>query len=234
MPCEHSPRLLSMDAVAAALAHELKQPLTAIATNVDAGRRLLQRDPANAPDVCEILDDIGHLTVRVTDIVESLRSLFSSSGQMGPCNLNDLVAEVVTIVRPQLDARGIVVRIDAAPSLPPILGHYGQLRQMMLNLVRNAVDAMENVSDRPRLLTIASGPDAYDVTLLIADSGSSVRASDLDRVFEPFFTTKANGMGLGLAISKAIVDAHGGTISVSPRSTGAIVRVQLPYRFPRR
>nr|WP_283829353.1 ATP-binding protein [Bradyrhizobium diazoefficiens] len=144
--------------------------------------------------------------------------------------VNDIIGQTIALLRTEVAAAGTQIELALAPDLPLITGHAGQLQQVFLNLAINATEAMMKISDRPRLLRIESrrlGPKG--VELLFQDSGIGIDPQDTERVFETFFTTKPNGMGMGLAICRSIIEAHGGTLSVARAvPNGALFRAALP------
>jgi signal transduction histidine kinase len=215
----------------AAIAHEIKQPLGAVVTNANAGLRWLNRSP---PDLAEARETLAHIAAdghRASEVIQSVRAMFARNEQAGaPLNINELVRETIAILRTDLDAADVTVRFALSPQLPALPGHKVQLQQVVVNIVTNAVDAMRAVSDRARVLTVKSGTDGSGgIALAIEDSGTGIEPRHVDRVFEPFFTTKDNGMGMGLAICRSLVEAHGGSLSVSPGTPhGSVVHVVWP------
>jgi PAS domain S-box-containing protein len=223
-------RRTTLAAMTAAIAHELKQPLGAIVTNANAGLRWLDRSP---PDLTEIRDALRHIAAdghRASDVIQSVRAVFTKGDQAGsPLDANALIRETIGILRPELEAAKIAVCLNLAPQLALLHGHKIQLQQVVLNIVSNAADAMRTVTDRPKVLTVKSAPNDWGgVAITIEDSGIGIESENADRVFDPFFTTKAHGMGMGLAICRSIVEAHGGSLSMSPGSPhGSVFHVSL-------
>lgn len=223
-------RRTTLAAMTAAIAHEMKQPLGAIVTNANAGLRWLDRSP---PDLTEIRDALMHIAAdghRASDVIQSVRAVFTKGDQAGsPLDANELVRETIGILRPELEAAKIAVCLNLAPQLPLLHGHKIQLQQVVLNIVSNAADAMRTVTDRPKVLTVKSAPNDWGgVAIAIEDSGIGIEPEYAGRVFDPFFTTKAHGMGMGLAICRSIVEAHGGSLSMSPGSPhGSVLHVSL-------
>jgi signal transduction histidine kinase len=228
---EREGRLISMDAMSAAIAHELKQPLGAIVTNANAGARWLDRAP---PDIDKARETYEHIAAdghRAGDVIQSVRALFGKGDRVGaPLDVNDLVRETISLVRGDLEAASILIQMELDPKPPLISAHRGQLQQVLLNVVTNAADAMRGVGDRARVLRIGSRLLPSDgLELSVKDSGTGIAAKDIDRIFDPFFTTKPNGMGMGLAICRSIVESHGGTLSASPGAPhGSVFRIVLP------
>ena len=224
-------RRTTLAAMSAAIAHEIKQPLAAIVANANAGLRWMARTQPRLDEAREALEDIAADGHRASEIIQSIRVMFSKGDQTKTTlDVNVLIRETIAIVRGEFEASGIAVHLELASPPPMISAHRGQLQQVILNILTNAADAMRNVTDRTRLLRIVSQPsEPNDVALAIEDSGTGIDSESLDRIFEAFFTTKANGMGMGLAICRLIVEAHGGTLSASPNAPyGSIFRVKLP------
>jgi PAS domain S-box-containing protein len=227
----HAARHTTLSTMTAALAHEIRQPLGAVVTHANAGLRWLNRAE---PDLDEARDAFRHIVedgYRTSEVIQSVRAMFAKGDQTGDLlDANNLVCDTIAIVRGELDAARIFVKLELADKLPSIAGHKGQLQQVILNAVNNAADAMRPVADRARLLTVTSGAlESNEVALSIEDSGTGVDPKDADRIFEAFFTTKSNGMGMGLAICRSIIEAHGGRLSVSPAAVhGSVFRMILP------
>jgi C4-dicarboxylate-specific signal transduction histidine kinase len=228
---EREGRLVSMGVMSAAIAHEVKQPLGAIVANANAGLRWLARTPPRVDRICDTLKDIATEGHRASEVIQSVRAMFSQNDQAGTLlNANELIRETMAIVRGELKAERIEVRLELASELPSVPAHRGQLQQVLLNLVSNAADAMSTVTDRTRVLKVKSAAVEPDrVALLVEDSGTGIDPKYMNRLFDAFFTTKSNGMGMGLAICKSIVESHGGVLSASPATPhGAIFCVVLP------
>jgi signal transduction histidine kinase len=146
--------------------------------------------------------------------------------------MNDLITETVALVRDRLDEARIVVQLELAAQLPVVAAHRGQLQQVVLNVITNAVDAMRAVTDRPRILSLQSRTfEPCNVAISVQDSGAGIDPKNIDRIFDAFFTTKDSGMGLGLALCRSIVEAHGGTLTASAGAPhGAVFQIILPAR----
>jgi len=227
---EREARLISMEVVSAGLAHEIKQPLGAMVAHAGAGLRWLDRTPSDLGHVREALKEVvadGH---RANAIVQSIRDMFSRRHQEEAVDVGELIAETVSLMQTELAAAGVATRIHCEPGLPSIRGDRGQLQQVLVNLVTNAIEAMQADDGRARILRVTSGFNQDSaVTISVEDSGPGIDPKDVDRIFEPFFTKKAKGTGIGLAICRSIVEAHGGTLSVSPgQLNGANLTVALP------
>jgi C4-dicarboxylate-specific signal transduction histidine kinase len=206
------------------MAHELRQPLTAIATRGAAGLNWLKRTPPELNKVSECLNsmvDAGH---RAEEVIAGIRGLFKDTPtQRTKVQINDVVREVLDLVQDDLRAEAITATADYQENLPEIDAAHAQLQQVILNLVRNAIEAMRSTSLDKKRLRLATGMhEKSGVSVYIQDSGPGIASQDRERIFEPFFTTKSSGMGLGLSICKAIVEDHGGDLRLSktdPRGT---------------
>jgi signal transduction histidine kinase len=216
---ERDARLMTGDAVAATIAHELKQPLTAMITRSYAGVRWLDRadpdlDKAKA-GFKQIVDD-GH---RAAAVIDSIRASFRRDAPVrAPLDVNSLIEEAVALLQDDLKGHGIAVRVE--PSTPPlqVRGDRIQLQEVLLNLITNAMEAMATV-DGPRVLVISSkAQEDSGVMISVADTGTGIDTEYVQRVFNPLFTTKTGGMGMGLSICRSIVEAHDGTLWVVPNS----------------
>jgi len=228
---ERESRLLSIQAVAAAIEHELKQPLTAIVADANAGRLWLRRASPEIEEAVESLEAIASEAHRASDVVHALREVFSKDHPPGVAlDANRLIRETVALARDELAGLRTVVELDLAPQLPPVPARRGQLQQVLLNLLTNAAESMSGLTDRPAVVRVTSRVlDAQRVQLTVSDCGTGIDEALRERVFDAFYTTKANGMGMGLAICRSIVEAHGGTLSVSPVVPhGSEFRIVLP------
>jgi C4-dicarboxylate-specific signal transduction histidine kinase len=213
------------------LAHELRQPLAAILVNGHAGTLLLSATPANVDEARAAFEDISKSTRRAGEIIDSVRTAFAHSPQdLVTLEANDLVREAVDIMRLELEASRVVLELDLSPDLPKIRGHRGQLTQVLMNGVKNAVESLATITDRERRLRIRTVPLEPDgVAIRIEDSGRGLDPVARERLFEPFYSTKPHGMGLGLSICKSIIEGHEGTLSLLPGSPhGAVFQVELP------
>src|SRR5262245_1380771 len=221
----------TLAAMSAAIAHEIRQPLGAIVTNANAGLRWLDRPE---PDLNEVRDTLRHIVGdghRASEVIQSVRAMFAKGDQTGiPLDANELIRETIAMASGELEAERIIINLELAEKLPLIPAHKGQLQQVVLNIVANAADSMRSIDDRVRTLRVRSRPfDSRGVAVSFQDSGTGIDPQNRDRIFDAFFTTKANGMGMGLAICRSIVEAHGGTLSVSPGVPyGSVFHIVLP------
>jgi PAS domain S-box-containing protein len=225
-------RRSTLAAMTAAIAHEIRQPLGAIVTNANAGLRWLDRP---APDLDEVRDALRHIGSdghRASEVIQSIRSMFAKGDhhEGSPLDANELIRETIAMASGELDAARVTIELELAETLPLISAHKGQLQQVVLNIVTNAADSMRSVDDRERLLRVRSRPfDSNGIAVSVQDSGTGIDPQNIDRIFDAFFSTKSNGMGMGLAICRSIVEAHGGNLSVSPGVPhGSVFHIVLP------
>lgn len=222
--------LTTMGSLAASIAHEINQPLTAVVSSVDASRRWLARA---TPDIGEALEGLAHVrhnAMRAADIVRALRALARQApAVMAPQQPDGIVREVVEMVREDIDARGVRLVLDLQAGMARVNADRVQLQQVVLNLVTNALDAMADTAADQRVLTVCSALRPGEVWVSVADQGSGIPEAVLERVFDPFFTTKAHGLGMGLAICRSMIEAHGGTLEAATQApSGARLRFCLP------
>jgi signal transduction histidine kinase len=230
-------RVTTMGEMAASLAHEINQPLAAIANNASASLRWLGQDPPNVKRARSVLERVVSDAGRAGEVIGSIRGMLAKGGQdRVELDVNDLIREVMTFLRADLKQHGITVRTELAEDLPRIAGVRVQLQQVLLNLIANAADAMASVEQGARVLTVRSQKTGdCDIVLTVEDTGSGIDPADVERVFEPFFSTKPEGMGMGLSICRSIVEAHGGRITASPgRDGGSVFQVSVPCDEPSR
>jgi signal transduction histidine kinase len=230
---ERSNKVANLEAVVASIAHEVRQPLASIAVRGSAARRYLDRTP---PDVRKAHNSVGAMvdaSMRANEIFETIRALFSDANQeRQPINVNQLTAEALDLLREELNAHGIETSVQQAPQLPSITGHKGQLREVILNLIENAIDAMKALSGRRRMLRIKTDCHGNEgIVISVEDAGPGIEPEKMKSIFDPFFSTKTKGMGLGLAICKSIVERHHGELSVSSGiDGGARFQIILPIK----
>lgn len=227
---ERVSRHTTVGAMAASIAHELNQPLTAIVGYGNVGLQRLSRQDPDLDAVEKALQRIVDGGLRAADIIASIRGMFRKDNQeRALVGVNDLVREVVTLMHGDLE-RQVVLRTELGDDLPEICGERVQLQQVLLNLITNATEAMTAVNGRERALTIRTARDEpASVRVTVEDTGCGLDAADLERIFDPFFTTKSTGMGLGLAICRSIVEAHGGKLWAWRRSPfGTAFSLTLP------
>jgi PAS domain S-box-containing protein len=227
----HVLRVTTLGELAGSLAHEINQPLAAIITNVHAVRRMLDAGGSREPEAREALADIAADARRTSEIIRRLRALFKrESGERRALDLERLAGEVVDLLRFDLQRKGITVRYALAGDLPAVPGDAVQLQQVLLNVVVNAGEAIATTEDGPREIAIETRRGVPGrVVLSVRDTGIGVKDADLERIFEHFVSSKPDGLGMGLAISRSIVQAHGGRIWATPgEGRGLTIHVELP------
>jgi signal transduction histidine kinase len=226
----HLNRAAATTVLSTSIAHELNQPLTAILSNVQAGEYLLKAEAPDLQEIGQILADIRHDDNRASEIIRRLRNLLANKKEnLQTFDLNDAVREVAGIVSPEAQKRRVALKVDQARSALPVRADWVHLQQVMLNLLMNAMDALENCDVR-KLTILTARKDENNAEVLVADSGKGISEGDLRRVFEPFFTTKSSGTGLGLPIARAILETYNGTIRAESQSGGTVFRVTLPLQ----
>jgi signal transduction histidine kinase len=219
---ERTDRLTTVEAATAALAHEIRQPLAGIASLAAAGTRWLARTPADVEKAKSCFTSIAGAAQNAEDIIASIRGLFKkTTSQRRPVQLNALSRFVLQLAGHDLASNAIIVTSDYQNDLPLVHADHIQLQQVILNLVKNAIDAMSGRPFGERHLRVATGSDGHsDVSFSIRDSGPGIPAEDRERIFNPFFTTKLHGMGLGLSICRTIVEEHGGNLRLTETGPG--------------
>jgi signal transduction histidine kinase len=227
----HAARVMTMGELSASLAHELTQPLTAILSNAQAALRFLTPPSPDLDEVRGILADIVADDRRAGEVIHRLRGLLTrSEPERRPLDLNEVIRGVVRLIHSELVIKHVTVTLDLGRELPPVPGDRVQLEQVILNLLINGVEAMSAVEDRPRELLIRScRHGAGGVLVTVRDGGIGLDPQQAERIFDSFYTTKPKGMGLGLSISRSIVEAHDGWLWASPNAGhGATFQFTLP------
>ena len=230
---ERASKLLSVQAAVGALTHQMRQPLTGIGTRASAARRFLAQSPPDIDRVQRIHDEIVGAASHANEAIESVRALFKDADQpQSPINLNDLIVECFQSLQQELDQHGIAGRIDLDPTLPLIAGHRGQLREAVLNIMQNAIEAMAASENGGRNLKLETKrQDQGEVIISVQDTGPGLEQQSTTKIFDAFVTTKEKGTGLGLAISRMIVEFHGGRIiAQSDPGSGARFQIVLPIK----
>jgi PAS domain S-box-containing protein len=227
----HAGRVAAMGELAASLAHELTQPLAAILSNAQAALRLMAAEPADVEEVRASLADIVDDDKRAADVIKGVRALLKRGDpDYAAVDANDVVRQVAALARNEALARRVDINLELADRLPPVLGDRVQLQQVILNLLLNAIEVTGEEEVGPREIVVRTAERAgKDVLVAVRDSGPGVDAARADRLFEPFYTTKGEGLGMGLAVSRSIVERHGGRIWFENNADrGATFYVTLP------
>jgi signal transduction histidine kinase len=231
---ERDNKLMNLEAMAASIAHEVRQPLSAIATNGNAALRFLGRAPPDHKEVRSALSRIISDSHRASQIFDNIRALFGKADNGHELiDVNEVALVVLRTLRGELEDRVITVRTELTSELPLVMGHRGQLQEVILNLVRNAIEAMDAVKDGRRMLHVRTErhDDRDKILVAVEDSGPGIDTEKLDGIFEAFVSTKPQGMGLGLAICRMIVNRHGGQLSASSgKRRGAVFQFVLPTK----
>jgi PAS domain S-box-containing protein len=228
----HVSRVATLGELTASIAHEVNQPLTAIAANSDACLRWLSRNPPRLDEVRTSIEAMISDCNRASSVIAKVRSLAKKSDlQKTAINVNDVIRDSTALVQRELHSRSVSLVHDLSAKLPPVLADRVQLQQVIINLIMNGIESMGAVTNRPRTMLLRSDRDAGgNVIVELQDSGVGIDPERVDRLFEPFFTTKHNGLGMGLSISRSIVEAHGGRLTAtSDGKTGATFRFTLPF-----
>ncbi len=210
----HVTRVMTMGELAASIAHEVNQPLAAIVNNGSACLRWLAGDPPNLDEACENARDIIRDGNRAGEVITRIRALLRKTDTVkARLDINQTVRDVVILTRNEAVGKGVALHMELAADLPDVLGDRVQLEQVILNLVMNGVEAMASLTDRPRELLIRSRQHESDKVLVaVRDTGVGIDRENPEKIFNAFYTTKAQGMGMGLAISRSIVEDHGGRL----------------------
>jgi signal transduction histidine kinase len=228
---ERNNKLMNMEAMAASIGHEVRQPLAGIASNGGAALRFLGHEPPNLEETRSALNRMIADAHRASQVFDNIRTLFGKANQAHePIDVNALTIGVLDALGVELKVHNITTRAELKAGLPLVMGHSGQLQQVFINLVRNAIEAMDAFKDSRRLLQLRSGRDG-DGTIVVEveDCGPGIDPARLANVFDAFITTKPHGMGLGLAICRMTVERHHGKLAVAPaQPNGSIFSVVLP------
>ena len=227
----HVARVKSLGALTASIAHEVNQPLSGIITNASTCLEMLAADPPDVDGARETARRTIRDGNRAADVIMRLRALFSKKETtLESMNLNEAAREVIALLRSELQRSRMLLRTELADDLPPVTGDRVQLQQVILNLLRNATDAMNDVDDRPRELVIRTERDEYDrVRLTVQDAGAGFDRQAAGRLFEAFYTTKNGGMGIGLSVSRSIIESHQGRLWAAPNDgPGARFSFSIP------
>jgi len=230
----HVSRLTTMGELTASIAHEVNQPLTAVVNNANASISLLPKGAPGLEEVREALAEIIDDANRASDVIARVRQLAKRAPvEKSLLNLNDVVEDVLALARYESATRHVTIRTNLSKDIPSVYGDRVQLQQVLLNLVINGMDAMNQVEESKRVLVICgrreTNEETFEVLLSVEDSGVGFKPEEMERIFEAFYTTKSQGMGMGLAISRSIIEAHGGRLwAESNQGPGATFIFGLP------
>jgi C4-dicarboxylate-specific signal transduction histidine kinase len=207
-------RISALGALAASISHEVNQPLAAVVTNADACSIWLSSDPPNLAEARAAVDSIAREGTRASDVVRHIRAMFTKAApERTRIPVNELIREVSSLMQAEASRRNVEIRTSLANDLPAAWGDRVQLRQVMMNLILNGIDAMTGVADRQRSIVVRSElQESGHILISVRDSGMGIGQKDEKHLFDAFFTTKEQGMGMGLSISQSIVGAHGGRL----------------------
>lgn len=224
-------RVMTLGELTASIAHEVNQPLAAIVTNGNACLRWLAGQPPNFAEAKKAVERIIKDSYRASEVIARIRTLVKKAPPRNELvDVNEVIVEVLALAQNQARRNRVSVKRDLADGLPPVLGDRVQLQQVMLNLIVNGLEAIAKSKNGERELSISSGKDeSNNLVVEVRDSGAGVDATNLERVFDAFFTTKQDGMGMGLAISRTIIESHGGRLWATANSPrGAVFQFTLP------
>jgi C4-dicarboxylate-specific signal transduction histidine kinase len=225
----HVTRVTTLGELAASIAHEVNQPLMAVAINGDACLRWLAREQPNLEEAREAVGRIIGEGNRAGEIIRRIRALFKNSPlQKAPVSLNDLIQDILALTQRELMRNGVSLRTELETDLPPVFGDRVQLQQVILNLVVNAIDAMSGAGGRKRELQVRSERGGDGVLVTVRDSGPGLPLAERERIFDAFFTTKPDGLGMGLSISRTIIEGHRGRLWATSAADGATFQFRLP------
>jgi signal transduction histidine kinase len=227
---ERDARLITGDAVSASIAHEVNQPLAAMITNANAGLRWIDRAAPDLHEAKSALERIVADGLRAGAVIRSIRAMFKKDASIRTSlDMNELIWEALALLRREFERYRVSFQAEPDEPLPRVRGDHGQLQQVLLNLLTNAIDSMA-AKDGPRLLRVKSRVhDSGGVIVAVEDTGTGVEPKDVDRIFTPLFTTKSHGMGMGLSICRSIIEAHEGRLWATPKGPqGAVFQFVLP------
>jgi signal transduction histidine kinase len=227
----HVSRMTTLGELTALIAHEINQPLAAIVTNGNACLRWLAHKSPNLPEAGQAAQRIVESGERASRVIVRIRDFAKRSHHEKEwLDIDEAIREIVALTAAEIQQNRISLRTRLADDLPPVLGHRIEIEQVVLNLILNAVESVAAGAEGPRDILVSAAKDASgNVRVAVSDSGRGLEGKEGERLFEPFYTTKPEGMGMGLAISRSIVEAHGGRIWATPNAPrGAVVQLTLP------
>jgi C4-dicarboxylate-specific signal transduction histidine kinase len=224
-------RISALGALAASISHEVNQPLAAVVTNADACMMWLSRETPDLDEARAAVDSIAREGTRASEVVKRIRMMFTKAIPEREClQVNDVVVAACALVQAELSRNQVALQAELGSNLPQTIGDRVQLQQVVLNLILNGIEAMNDVTDRPRRLVVRSATQKPgELLVAVSDSGIGIAPKDEKRLFDAFFTTKAQGMGMGLSISHSIIEAHGGRLWATRNTDhGATMQFTLP------
>jgi C4-dicarboxylate-specific signal transduction histidine kinase len=226
----HAPRAMTMRELVAAIAHEVNQPLAAIVANADACLSWLGTDQPDMARVRKATERIVRDGYRASAVLSSIRALLKvPSHAMSELDLNEVIRDIFDLMRNELSRYDVVLQVDLCAHLRGIWGNRIQLEQVLINLIKNAIESMSDSVVRPLLVRVSTAIQGELAVVAVEDSGSGFDAAAAERMFEPFFTTKREGTGVGLSICRSIVEAHGGVLRASRKeSPGSVFQFTVP------
>jgi signal transduction histidine kinase len=229
---ERENKLMNLEAMAASITHEVRQPLAAVAANAGAALRFLGRAKPDLDEVKTALTRISNDSHRVSGIFDNLRALFGrAKSSQDSVDVNKVVVDALGVLRRDLADHSITSRVHLTSDLPLAAGHAGQLQEVIFNLVRNAIEAMSTMQSSLRVLQVETAHQHGKISVTVEDSGPGIDPEKLDKIFDAFVTTKRHGTGLGLAICRMIIERHEGQLSVAPaHPNGVVFQVVLPRK----
>jgi signal transduction histidine kinase len=230
----HITRVMTMGELAASIAHEINQPLAAVVNNASACLRWLASDSPNLDEARQAARNIVRDGSRAGEVITRIRAILKKTDtENGRVDINQIIRDVVSLMRDEAARNNVTLRMDLPEGLPHVRGDRVQLQQVILNLVMNGIEAMATLTDRPREIVIRSRRHESDSVLVtVYDTGTGIEPKELNKIFDAFYTTKAQGLGMGLAISRSIIEDHGGQLSAIPtEGLGTTFQFTLPaYR----
>jgi two-component system, LuxR family, sensor kinase FixL len=227
----HITRMMTMGELAASIAHEVNQPLTAVITNANACARWLSGQSPNLGEAREAISRIVRDGNRASEVIKRIRAMLKKTApQKSHLDINEAIREIIALAQSEARRNRVLLTADLAAGLPPVLADRVQLQQVALNLIINGIEAMRSVTDRPRNLLVRTQRDeSGHVMVSVQDSGTGIDPQNVDRLFDAFYTTKSEGMGMGLSISRSIIEAHGGQLwALANNGHGATLQFTLP------
>jgi len=231
----HANRVITMGHLAASIAHEVKQPITAVVANASAALNWLEAQPPNLDEARRALGEIVQAGLHAGDVVGRIQALVRKTPpRKQPFDFNEAIVELIALTRAEARNRSVSLFTDLSPYLPAVEGDRTQIQQVVLNLILNAMEAMSGNGEEARVLRIATGIDGSNLVVTVEDSGPGFQQGNIGRMFEAFYTTKPAGVGMGLSISRSIVEGHGGRLWANTKNPhGAVFQFSIPMRAER-